>query len=104
MRVYASKYLGHGIRVGVSENIRTRPPRTTARRGAQPIPRVPAPPAVRWLTLTGFVTFMVGMVFPPMLLITMPLLVALIIALIGWARAQLRTQRAAQHELEGQSR
>lgn len=98
MRVFASKNLGHGVRVGVSQNVRPgRQAPTPRTRGGDPIVNgkvVKAPPVTRWLLIAIGVTGGIGLVvFPPLLIVTAVCLVLLVVAHARWNKAQ---QIAAQ--------
>ncbi len=81
MRVYASKYVGHGVRVGVAHNFHAGP--RTQRSS------VPAPAAMRPLLLAIGVTGGVGLVlFPPLLVVTAVLFVAFLVAQTRWDAAK----------------
>lgn len=87
MRVFASKYLGAGIRVGVSRNIRP-----TGRRRGSPVAEgkvVAAPRAMKPLLIACAVTGGVGLVvFPPLLIATAVCFVLLLVAQARWNTAQ----------------
>lgn len=86
MRVYASKYLGHGVRVGVSQNV--------AQRRAVPAgPVVQAPPILRWLLIGCAVTGGIGVVLPPMFAVTLVLFVLMLVAQFRWNAAKRRAAR-----------
>lgn len=91
MRMFVSKNVGHGVRVGVSGKA----PRVTSARG-EPAPRyvAAAPKAVRPLLLGCAVTGGVGLVvFPPLLLVTLALFVALLVATTRWNTAKAEAAR-----------
>lgn len=92
MRVFASRNLGHGVRVGVSQSVgwsRRPVPRT---RGGDPVINgkvVKAPPVYRWLLLVICVSGGVGLVvFPPILVVTGVAFVFLLAAQHRWTKAQ----------------
>lgn len=91
MRLFVSKNIGHGVRVGASGSA---PRFTPPHAGQAPRYVARAPKAVRPLLIGCAVTGGVGMVlFPPLLLVTLLLAVALLVAVLRWNAAKAAAAR-----------
>lgn len=122
MRIYASKYLGHGIRVGVSENVGRRAARPTHPQAPRPSQRSTGPSAPRKprtvpnLAMAGTAgsgtpyvalrptaltplawgsaaAFVLGFVFPPLFVLAGLLLIAMLVTSVCWELTRRRVAR-----------
>lgn len=96
MRIYVSKYVGHGFRVGMPINIGGsgygRAPRQPRR---QPRPWLTARPRhLGWLALATFAATIASVAFLPLLVVALGLDVTLIVKLVRWIGAERRARRA----------
>lgn len=93
MRIYVSKYVGHGIRVGASQQVGGQ--RRSGRGSAVRPVSSALPPVVRPLLIGAAVTGGIGVVFPPMFIATLVLFVALMVVVTrqAWREQPIRGDR-----------